>query len=559
MHRPPEKPLRRYRALWPLIAGLLIGLSMMGCSDPVEEESETVEGQPDGYDTSEFEPGPVAMRKLTQAQYANSIFDVLGDDLVLPNIAEPDVEQSGLLSVGASQASVSPRGVESYEEAALILAEQALRTSERQARLVPCQPTGVGDRACAEQAVTQIGQALWRRPLSADERERLTTLAISAAATYGDFFEGLEAAVAAMLQSPWFLYRIELGEEDPDAPGTRRFTGWDLASRLSYFLWNTTPDAELLRAAEAGELSTDAGLRAQAERLLASPRAREGVRNLFSEQFHLHELDYQTKDAASFEHYSSELGADAREETLRLLEHIVFDVDADFRDAMTTRTTFINPRLAALYDVPAPSLDGFAQVNLPEGEQRAGLLGHASLLSLNSHPIASSATLRGYFVRTVLLCQQIPPPPVNVDTSIPEPSGMTRTLRDRVAEHLEDPSCAGCHDLVDPIGLGLENFDALGRWRDTDNGAMIDPSGELDGAAFLTPDALGAAVRDHEDFAPCVVKTTLRYALGRRASFGERGVRNELEARFARSGYRVKPLLLEVVMSPMFRLPGEVD
>ncbi|MEL6178252.1 MAG: DUF1592 domain-containing protein, partial [Myxococcota bacterium] len=412
---------------------------------------------------------------------------------------------------------------------------------------------------CASQAVADLGRRLWRRPLTDAERERLTTLATASAEVYGDFYEGLEASLAAMLQSPYFLFRVELGEDDSTAVGGRRFTDWELASRLSYFLWNSTPDDILLDAAENGELSTDEGLRAQAQRLLESPRAREAVRNLFSEQLHLYELDHKTKDAASFEHYSSELGPDAREETLRLLEYTVFDTDSDFRDVLTTRTTFINPRLAALYDIPAPDLDGFAKVNLPADGQRAGLLGHASLLALHAHPISSSATLRGYFVRTVLLCQEIPPPPVGVDTSIPEPSGMTRTLRERVAEHLEDPTCAGCHELVDPIGLGLENFNSIGRWRDTDNGAMIDASGDLDGAAFTTPDELGKALRDHPAFGPCMVRTILRYATGRRAAFGERDVLNALEDEFASMGYRVKPLLMEIVMSPMFRNPGQVN
>ncbi len=246
-------------------------------------------------------------------------------------------------------------------------------------------------------------------------------------------------------------------------------------------------------------------------------------------------MDDLAKDPTLFEHFDTELGNDAREETLRLFEHIVFDEDSDFRDVMTTRDTFVNPRLAALYEIPAPVRGDFGAVRLPEGN-RAGLLTHASILNLHAHQVATSATRRGAFVRKVLLCQEIPPPPVNVDTSIPEPSGTTLTLRDRVIEHLENPTCAGCHLLTDPIGLGLENFDAIGRWRTLDHDALIDPSGQLDGVDFADAVELGRRVREHEQFAPCVVRTLLRYASGRIEAPQERLVVNALTERFVSRG-----------------------
>jgi len=336
------------------------------------------------------------------------------------------------------------------------------------------------------------------------------------------------------------------GSEDPYA----------LASRLSFFLWDSPPDDALLDAAASGALSGREGVRAQAERLLASPRARVGVANFFSEQLRLYELDGLPKDALTYEHFSPQLLLDAREETLRALLARVFDDDADLRDAFTSRDTFLNPRLAALYGVPAPSREGFTRVTLPEWSGRAGLLGHASILNLFAHANSSSATLRGKFVRTVLLCQEIPPPPVGVNTMIPEPSGEARTLRERVREHLEVPSCAACHQLLDPIGLALENFDGVGRWRDRDNGALIDASGELDGVAFEDPVALGRALREHEALAPCVARTVARYATGRAATPEERPLVDDLAARFVALDYRLKPLLLEVVMSPLFMPAG---
>jgi hypothetical protein len=522
--------------------------ALVACEEnrPLESDATTVA-------RADVRPGPVSMRRLTHAQYHRSIADLFGDGVVVPDLLEPDVPQGGLLSVGAGDTTFSARGVASMEDAAYAIAAQVLDDEAQRRRLVPCAPAGPVDSACARQFVEQVGRSAWRRPLTGEEVQRITAVADGAAGTLGDFHAGLEYAVAALLQSPNFVFRVELGAGEGEA---RRFDDFELASRLSFFLWNSTPDARLLDQAAAGALSTDAGLLAEAKRLLVSPRAREGLSNFFSEQLLLYELDELSKDPMIFEHFSTELGADAREETLQLLLHTVLEADSDFRDIMTTRETFLNPRLSALYDVPAPTREGFRRVRLPEEANRAGLLTHASILNLHAHQVSSSATLRGKFVRTVLLCQTIPPPPVNVDTSIPEASGTARTLRDRVKEHLENPSCAGCHNLLDPIGLALENYDGIGRWRTDDNDARIDASGELDGIPYTDAIGLGQTVRDHEDFAPCVVRTLVRYATGRVEDPSEGAALEALSERFAEVGHRVRPMLLEIVMSPLFRQAG---
>lgn len=499
----------------------------------------------------DVEPGPVSARRLTQAQFTNIIRDVFGD-IVLPSLTEPDVSIGGLLAVGASGASFSARGVESLEDASFAIAEQAMDSEAIRAELVTCTPEGVEDAECATQTVRALGRRLWRRPLDEDELERIVGLAGEAAVALDDFFDGLEYAIAALLQSPNFLFRTELGDGG-EGPA---FDDFELAARLSFFLWNTSPDDELLDAAEAGELSTDEGLRVHAERMIEDPRTRRGMRNFFSEFLELHELEELRKDPTIFEHFSTLIGPDAREETLLLMEHVVFDAEMDYRDIATTRETFVNPRLAALYDIPAPVPDGFGYVRLPADGTRAGILGHVSFLANHSHQVSSSATLRGVAVRQTLLCASIPPPPVDVDTSIPEPSGDAPTLRDRVAEHLENEVCASCHLLTDPIGLGLENFDGIGRWRLTDGGAMIDPTGELDGTPFNDPRELGEAIRNHPAFPGCLVRTLTRYATGRVEERPERAHIDVMTERFAAHEYRVKPLLLEVVMSPMFRNAG---
>jgi hypothetical protein len=223
---------------------------------------------------------------------------------------------------------------------------------------------------------------------------------------------------------------------------------------------------------------------------------------------------------------------------------------------LTTRTTFVNPNLAAIYGIPAPDIEGFAYLEHPESSQRVGILTHASFLALHAHAVSSSATLRGKAVRLTLLCQTIPAPPVDVDPSIPEPSGEAVTLRDRVAEHLENPSCAGCHSLTDPIGLSLENFDGLGRWRDTEHGALIDATGSLDGVDFEDPVGLAHTVREHPDFSLCLIRTLARYANGRMETSAENAWVHTLDARFMDHDYRLLPMVRELVASPLFRQAG---
>ena len=201
----------------------------------------------------------------------------------------------------------------------------------------------------------------------------------------------------------------------------------------------------------------------------------------------------------------------------------------------------------------------FQYVLHPQDRHRPGLLGQVSFLALHGHSVSTSATIRGSAVRSILLCQEIPPAPVDVDTSIPEASGETLTLRDRVAEHLENDSCASCHLLMDPIGLGLENYDSIGRWRERDNGALIDASGDLDGAPFENPTALAHEIANHDNFVWCLSRGLARYANGREESRAERDHLDILEQRLVHHQYQIKPFLLEVVMSPLFLRAGSIE
>lgn len=526
-----------------LLAASLPLVALAGCS----EESKQVVPDPT------LIPAEGLLRRLTETQFQSSLAAVFGPEIPVPLSPEPDVQLGRFLSVGATQATFSPRGVEAIEKVSFDLAKKAMAIESVRDRLVPCAPAATRDDACAAAALTKLGEQLWRRPVTAEESAKFVELSGAAATTLGDFYAGLEYGIAGVIQSPNFLFRAELGESDGSGAPTGRLNDFELATRLAYFFWNTSPDDTLLAAAEQGLLSTDDGLRAQAERLFADPRVHNGVRNFFNEYFRLYELDKLDKDPTIFEHARPELGPIAREETLSTIEALLLEEEGDYRELFTGRRTFLNRELASVYRVPAPAREGFAEYVYPPDSPRAGFLGQLSFLGLNSHAVASSATLRGLFIRERLLCKRINPPPVNVSTALPEVAADAQTLRDRLSTHATEPSCAGCHDLTDPIGLGLENFDAMGQFRTTDNGGVIDPAGDLDGAPFAEARGMAEQVVSHAEFASCFVSNLYRYATGHEENFTElpilEGLTGELEA----SGYRIKPAMIGIVMSEGFR------
>ncbi|MCB9680766.1 MAG: DUF1592 domain-containing protein [Alphaproteobacteria bacterium] len=502
-------------------------------------------------------PSPPVLRTLTQEQYAHAVRDLVADDVYVPSDLDVSLRLDGLEALGTAAVAVSPSGVERYERAAYLIAEQAMDDDHRDA-VMPCTPADAQDAGCATLFVETFGRRAWRRPLTDAEVGALVEVAMGAAGVLGDFHDGLEYAIAGLLQSPDFLMRPELGEPDAENGG-RRYTNWEMASRLSFFLWNTIPDDALLDAAEAGELVTTEGIDAQVERMINDPRAHDGLRAWVSDLLQLHRLDDLQKDPAVFLQFTDGFKEAAGEETLAFFDDLVFTRDTDLRDMMTSRHTFVDRTLARLYGVKAPSRDGFGPVELdPEGP-RAGLLGQASTLAIWAHPTTSSATLRGKFIRGTLLCDPLPPPPAGVNTSIPEASPDAPTLRDRVKVHLENPSCAGCHTKMDPLGLGLEQFDGVGAFRTLEADATIDPAGDVDGVPFTDGADLGVKIREHEGFVPCLTSQLASYAMGRHPADGDEAAMTWLTDAFAAHDHRLLPLWMEMAVNPMFRQVGEVE
>ena len=372
------------------------------------------------------------------------------------------------------------------------------------------------------------------------------------------FYTGLALGLETMLVSPRFLFDIDVTEPDPAASGSRRLDAYSKASRLSFFLWNTTPDLELLDAAANGTLHTEEGLSVQVERLLASPRVEDAVRMFFSDMLGFERIEDLAKDQVIYPQFVRTVKADMQEQTLRTIVDLLLTENGDYRDLLTTRRTFMTRALSVVYRLPVGEGDEWTPYELPEDGPRAGLLTQMSFLATFSHDGRSSATLRGRAVRELLLCQPVPEPPANVNFSAVEDTRSTErpTARDRLTPHRTRRACAACHQIMDPIGLSLENFDGVGAYRTEENGAPIDASGELDGIGFDDPVALGQVVSEHPDLPACLVNRLSEYAMRRSLTDGETAWVDDLTATFAAHEYRLRDLLRVIATSDALHTPA---
>jgi hypothetical protein len=499
--------------------------------------------------------GPIVVRRLTQEQYQTIIADVFGADIKIGGRFEPDLRKSGLLAVGAGEVSVTPSGFEQYDSMARGAAAQVVDDHHRD-MLVGCKPASAKapDEACAKQFFFNVGRLLYRRPLTDDELKSELAIANAATAKLGNFYSGIAMGLTAMLESPQFLFRREVAEADPDHAGQQRLNGYSKAARISFFLWNTTPDDELLTAAEKGELNMDRGLAKQVDRLMASPRLVAGTRAFFNDMMDFDAFADLSKDTVIYPKFTNAVLVDAQEQTLRTITDHLLMRKGDYRDLFTTRKTFMTPLLGTIYRVPVETKEGWEAHEFAADDPRAGLLTQISFLALHSTPGRSSPTIRGKALRQVLLCQKVPDPPGNVNFNLVQDTKNPnfKTARQRLEAHRTQPTCAGCHRLIDPIGLGLEQFDSLGEYRPTENGSQIDASGELDGVKFTDAANLGRVLHDNPATPSCLVSRLYSYAAGRPAEKGETEWMKYLNDNFAANGYRLPDLMRTIVTSDAF-------
>jgi hypothetical protein len=499
---------------------------------------------------------PRVMRRLSHSQYNNTVRDLLGDQTG-PASQFPQED-----FINGFKNQVDAQGMpalltEAYGAAAERLARNAFRGGDPNG-LVPCKPRSATDAACRDAFLTSFGKKAFRRPLEPGELARYGNLFTVEAERGGDFYAAVRLSVEAMLQSPAFLFRVETGDA-----GTRAY---ETANRLSYSIWDSMPDEELFQAAAQGKLSTAEQIQAQARRMLQAPKARQSVNEFIAQWMRFDRILSQVKDRRQFPMFNPELAVSMTEETRRLVADAIWK-DRNFMSVYSSEETFLSSDLAALYNVPAPTAE-FARVALPAETERAGIIGQATFLALTSKPADTSPTARGLFVREAFLCQNVPPPPPGANANLPPVSeARPMTNRERLSEHLSNPSCASCHKLIDPIGFGLEKFDALGRRREmqkitfvpgrqerdkkpTSVELPLDTTGSIAGIAdsdFSSPRALGKVLASSEQCQECVVKQYFRWTYGRHEGPGDRPLIKQAFATFRDSQFRFKELMIALV------------
>ena len=526
-----------------LVAALLAG-GLTGCREAADI---VVEPDPVG--------GPTLMRRLTESQYRATVADIFGPDVPVVARFERGLRSHGLIAVGTSEAGISSFSIEQYDSAAQSIADTVLSEGRRK-DFVPCVPRSEAefDRACASAFIERYGPLLFRRTLTKEQVERFVSVARLGSLELDDFYAGLKYALVGMMTSPEFLLRIERIESEPTRNGTYQLDSYSKATRVSYFLTNSTPDRELLRAAEAGELSTGSGLERQVDRLIASPHFHRAVRAFFRDMLEFELFDDLAKDSEIYPAFNSVVAADAQEQTLRNITHHLIDQEGDYRDLFTLRETFLTRPLGIVYRMPVVTRNGWEKASFPEDSDRRGIQSHISFLALHSHPGRSSPTLRGKALRNIFLCQEVPDPPPDVIFNAVLDSSNTSmpTARDRLHLHNTEPACAGCHKVMDPVGLALENYDGLGTYRVRENGALIDASGFIDGTSYADAKGLAQALRDHSETPRCVVEKMYRFAVGRDTVWKERAYMDYLIAAFGVDGYRLPHLMRVIALSDNF-------
>jgi hypothetical protein len=516
-------------------------------------------------DCAQLVPGGAEARLLTRLQYDNTVRDLLGADLTVP---ERNFPNENLLFGFGNNADA--------HRASLLLSERHLAAAEDLAAaavargvdlLLPCD---AGDRseACVQSFVTQFGYRAYRRPIREEESAPLLDLWRSANAAWG-FDKALELVVQAFLQSPQMLYRTESLNGLADAtPLPERRLGqalpldsYQIASRLSYLLWNTLPDSELFALADANALQDVETVRAQARRMIEDERARGTVADFYDQWLGMSTFAGLTRDPPA-----GATGADGapldgaafnaswRESLGRFVQHTFWE-GGNVEALLSSQTVFVDPALAGLYGLQAEGTS-FSAV---EDAQRAGILTQPGLMALLAHADQSAPVQRGKFVREQLLCKPLPPPPPDVDTTPPDPAPGA-TTRERFRQHSDDASCASCHRFLEGVGFGLEEYDQLGRHRTEEYGLLIDASGQvlesgdssIDGP-FNGAQELAARLATSSQVESCMAAQWFRYGMGRGEQAGDVCSLNQIKEQFAEAGGDFRELLVSLATSDVFR------
>ena len=565
---PDQAALLADRKTWSAVLDNVLGHVMPPRDEdqPGAVERETIkrwiEAEVLQCDGGRIDPGRVTIRRLNRTEYNHTIRDLVGVDFQPADDFPADDTGYGFDNIG-DVLSLPPLLLEKYLTAAEAILDQAIVTEpvagqslpESHRRIFFVQPAGTDRDEVARRILERFVTRAYRRPATRQEVERLWQLG-RRAGREGESFEGsIKIALEAVLVSPHFLFRGEFMPRPDNPDSIRPVDDFALASRLSYFLWSTMPDDELFKLAEKGRLRRS--LPAQVNRMLQDPKSRALVVHFASQWLQLPKLTDLEPDAKRFPDFDGALRTAMLRETELFLEGILRE-DRSVLELLDSDYTYANARLARHYGMeasPERPFNGeeFQKVSLRR-TPRGGLLTQASILTLTSNPTRTSPVKRGKWVLENILGSPPPPPPPDV----PELGEvkLQGSLRQRVEQHRDNPLCASCHARMDPIGFGFENFDAIGAWREMDDGFPVEPGGELlSGETFKTPAELRTVLMEHkrEEFLRCLAGKMLTYALGRGLEYQDRCAVDEIVAKLQRDQHRFSALVLAVAESVPFQ------
>jgi mono/diheme cytochrome c family protein len=505
--------------------------------------SQTVGGKGD--------PGRVTIRRLNRVEYNNTIRDLVGIDFHGADDFPTDDIGYGFDNIG-DVLSMAPILMEKYLDAAERIVAKAFQTPEIRQRILVPQSKGQTKVENARQILERFAFRAYRRPVKPDEVDRLVGLVTQAESQGDSFDKGIQLALQAVLVSPHFLFRIELDPQPRDEKAIHSINDFELASRLSYFMWSSMPDEMLFDLARQSKLHEEKVLEDQVRRMLNDGKAHALVENFAGQWLESRSLKNVSPDPALFPSFDESLRSAMLKESELFFEAMVKE-DRNILDFLDADFTFLNERLARHYGIGGVQGDQFQRVHLT-GDQRGGILTQASILTVTSNPTRTSPVKRGKWILDNILGTPPPPPPPDVPV-LKEGKELTGTLRQRMEQHRANPSCAVCHQRMDPLGFGFENFDAVGAWRTLDGKYPIDPAGVLpDGKSFKGPKELKAILKGKEDqFRRCLTEKLLTYALGRGLEFYDKAAIKGISRKLAEKNNRFSALVIEIVKSDPFQ------
>lgn len=558
-------------ARWPLfLAALLTALFAAGCDNAAPRGSSQFQ-PPESNEPTRPDPGSIddgvpygtRLRRLTHAEYERTLVDLVGTGEGMSSDFLEDPTFAGFDN-NAEALRVSGRLGRDYRRAAEELAERVTSSDELMYGVVPCDQATA---ACASELVESVGLEAFRRPLTETEVGRYVALFDVGPSVFGsgdDFRDGARLVLEAMLQSPNFLYRTELGTNE-DRDGFIPLSDYEIASRLSYMMVGSMPDQELFELAKSGELGKPEVIEAQARRLAASDGVRSRVLDFHEQWLDLKTYANLSKDGELFPGFDDDLSFDYAEEVRRFVDYVVLEQDKGLGTLLTASVSFVNQRTAPFYGLDAEDFgEDLELIELPS-DQRAGLLTQLGFLSAHAYTNDTSPIHRGVFVLRRVLCEEIPDPPGGIDLTLPETNDEIVTTRDQVEAHTSGSVCSRCHSMINPIGFAFEGFDAVGAYRETDNGVPVDTAAsvELSGGSLSFDGALDLIrqIAETEMARACYAKQWLRYAYARADAPADERILASVAENLEDDDYSVRQLLVDLTRPRAFthRAPTERD